>query len=88
MKLRIIIAGALLPLFAACSTIGTLGENETRNKIYSGTVRQWELGCAHGTCLDFPFSLVADTLLLPFTIPWTVVNLSNEGEAEPKKANP
>jgi len=72
----------LMPmLLMGCTTALTLSEPETRNKVYSGTVRQVDLGCAHGTCLDFPFSLVADTLLLPITIPWTLVNLA-DGKSE------
>jgi uncharacterized protein YceK len=61
-------------MLAGCTTIGTLTEEQTKNKIYSGTIRQVELKCAHATCLDFPFSLVADTALLPVTIPWTIAN--------------
>jgi uncharacterized protein YceK len=77
-----------LPLLTACTTISTLGEDETRNKIYSGTARQFELKCAHGTCLDFPFSLVADTVLLPVTIPWTIVNLRGEDETDSGEDSP
>lgn len=64
---------AVVPL-VGCTTLITLGESETRNKIYSGTTRQLALKCAHATCIDFPFSLVADTLLLPITLPWTAIN--------------
>ncbi len=84
------VVGALL---AGCATIGTLTEEQTRNKIYSGTIRQVELKCAHATCLDFPFSLIADTVLLPVTIPWTVISYccrekadaTNQEPAAPKK---
>jgi uncharacterized protein YceK len=57
-----------------CATIMTIGETETKNKVFSGTVRHIELKCAHAICLDMPFSLVADTVLLPVTIPWTAYN--------------
>jgi uncharacterized protein YceK len=63
-------------LASGCATSITLSEPQTRNKIFSGTVRNFELKCAHGTCLDFPFSLVADVVVLPYTIPKTIINFS------------
>jgi uncharacterized protein YceK len=63
---------------SGCATIGTLGEPETRNKVYSGTIRDIQLKCAHGTCLDLPFSLAPDTVVLPATIPWSLYNASHE----------
>jgi len=78
------VAGSLLvAALSGCATIGTLAERQTRNKVFSGTIRHFELGCAHGVCLDFPFSLVADVVVLPVTIPWTVVNLLR-AEEEPE----
>jgi len=65
-----------------CATIGTLGEPETRNKVYSGTIRDIQLKCAHGTCLDLPFSLAADTVALPATIPWSLYNAAHEVPAQ------
>src|SRR5581483_9372717 len=60
---------------SGCATILTLNEDDYRSKIYSGTRAHMEgSGCAHGICIDMPFSLAADTLLLPITIPWTVAN--------------
>jgi uncharacterized protein YceK len=70
-----------------CATIGTLSEEETKNKIYSGTIRHAELKCAHAVCLDFPFSLVADTFLLPITVPWSVVNLVRAGGSQAEKSD-
>jgi uncharacterized protein YceK len=67
---------------SGCATIGTLGEPETRNKVYSGTIRDIQLDCAHGTCLDLPFSLAADTVVLPVTIPWSIYNVSHEVAAQ------
>jgi len=89
-KVKLRVFGYLFfPLLTGCTTIGTLGEDETRNKIYSGTLRQLELKCAHGTCLDFPFSFVADTVLLPITIPWSIVNVNEADTARPQeKAGP
>jgi uncharacterized protein YceK len=60
----------------------TLSESETKNKVYSGTLRHFELKCAHAVCLDFPFSLLADTLALPVTLPWSLVNLMRSDAAQ------
>ena len=65
----------VVALLSGCATSGTLAEPSTRNKVYSGTIRHFELKCAHAVCLDFPFSLVADTVLLPITIPWSIYNV-------------
>ncbi|HXJ56629.1 MAG TPA: hypothetical protein VNU68_08200 [Verrucomicrobiae bacterium] len=73
--------GLLALGLSGCATIGTLGESHTRNKVYSGTIRDVQLECAHGTCLDIPFSFVADTAVLPATIPWSLYNVCHE---EPK----
>lgn len=70
---------------SGCATIGTLGEPQTRNKVFSGTIRDVQLEGAHGTCLDFPFSLVADVIVLPATIPWSLCNAFRE---EPKVCEP
>jgi uncharacterized protein YceK len=79
MKQQVRISLVLVALaVSGCGTIGTLGEPQTRNKVFSGTVRDIELECAHGTCLDLPFSFVADTIVLPVTIPWSLYNLSQE----------
>ncbi len=76
----------VLALLSGCATIGTLSEKETKNKVYSGTIRHVELKCAHGVCIDFPFSFVADTVLLPITIPWTLVNLARSSSDEKSAA--
>ena len=88
MKLPSGIAAVVGALLAGCTTIGTLTEEQTRNKIYSGTIRQVELKCAHATCLDSPFSLSADTVLLPVTIPWTVMNYCCREEANATNREP
>ena len=81
------IAVGLLTI-SGCATVMTLGEQETKNKVFSGTIRHVELKCAHAVCVDMPFSLVADTVLLPVTIPWTGYNFINVHEnrrsTEPK----
>jgi uncharacterized protein YceK len=73
-----------LTTIQGCATIGTLTEPETKNKIFSGTIRHVDLQCAHAVCLDAPFSLIADTLVLPVTIPWSVYNfLKSDEEQKP-----
>ena len=72
-------------VLAGCATIGTLSEDETKNKVFSGTIRHGELKCAHATCLDFPFSFVADVILLPITIPWSLVNFAKSNGADTKE---
>lgn len=74
MKQIITLIMSISVFLSGCATSQTLSEQDTKNKIYSGTIRNWELKCAHATCLDFPFSIVADTLVLPYTIPKTVIN--------------
>jgi len=77
---------SILFSIGGCTTIGTLGEEDNNNKVFSGTLRQFELGCAHGVCIDFPFSLVADAVLLPVTIPWSVYNVSTDRAEKYKKS--
>ena len=71
---RCLLALPVLMALAGCATMATLEEKESRNKIYSGTIRHVELKCAHASCLDAPFSVFLDTLLLPVTLPWTAYN--------------
>lgn len=71
---RCLLALPVLMTLAGCATMATLEEKESRNKIYSGTIRHVELKCAHASCLDAPFSVFLDTLLLPVTLPWTAYN--------------
>ena len=67
----------VLLLFTSCGTIATLqadADSDCRlNLLYSGT--RASATAAHGSLwLDIPFSVVADTLVLPYTIPRTVWN--------------
>ena len=66
-----------------CATAMSLTEHERKNKIFSGTIKHAELKCAHAVCLDFPFSLVADAVLLPVTIPWSIVNWTRPASDRP-----
>jgi uncharacterized protein YceK len=67
---------------SGCATIATLGEPETKNKVFSGTIRHFELACGHGQCVDFPFSLIADTVILPATIPWSIINVVRDDDVD------
>jgi uncharacterized protein YceK len=68
----------ILLLNTGCVSIGTLSEKEHNNKVFSGTIRHMELSCDHGICVDLPFSLVTDVVLLPVTIPWSIYNVSTD----------
>jgi predicted Zn-dependent protease/uncharacterized protein YceK len=66
---------ALTLLCTGCGTLTTLGDNERwPNQIYAGTRAALN---GHGTQLDAPLSFIADTLVLPYTIPRTLYNQSN-----------
>lgn len=67
-----VVVVSLAFMVSGCMTVGTLADSETKNKVYSGTIAHVENGCGHGLCLDLPFSLVLDTVLLPVTIPFTI----------------
>ena len=54
-------------LISGCGTIATATGEKGEFGIYSGTHRSVENG--FHTILDTPFSFVADTVLLPITIP-------------------
>ena len=66
----------LVSMISGCGTVITLKEDATFDcrgiLIYSGTVRSIE-NMAH-TLLDIPFSLMLDTLVLPYTIPRSIWN--------------
>lgn len=78
----VIAATLVLLVISGCATSISLTEPKTKNKIFSGSVRHVELKCAHATCLDFPFSLVADVVFLPVTIPWTAYKYMAPSESE------
>jgi len=59
---------------SGCGTVYSLNERYPRNKVYSGVVASWN---GHATFPDIPLSFVADTVLLPYTIPRTVLNFSD-----------
>ena len=81
--LALLPAALALLLLAGCGTLANTFEEEPKNKIYVG-VRQDFTGWtfAHGGFLDWPYSLVLDTILLPYTIPKTIANYAAEDAME------
>jgi uncharacterized protein YceK len=71
-----------------CATIFTVTEEKPRNKIYSGTMASFSNSWwfIHGGIFDWPFSLVLDTVLLPYTVPKTIVNYCCSDKAVKTKA--
>lgn len=73
-----LIAG--IAILGGCVTINTISEEKPCNKVYSGVIGNvsdsWWL--MHSLFLDIPFSFVADTLVLPYSIPKTVINYSGK----------
>lgn len=70
---------ALLPLLSGgCGTIGTIGQNRSYPvQTYCGTQAEFSSGWAFAHSFpDWPFTIAADTVVLPYTIPATIVNLS------------
>lgn len=70
-----------------CGTMSVIGRDRMwPNQVYAGT-RAGAGG--HGTQWDVPFSLVADTVVLPYTIPRTIHNQkrppSNQSAETPRK---
>jgi uncharacterized protein YceK len=78
-RIRYAIATALaLFISGGCGTITSLQTNEPfPNVIYGGTYLSLQ---GHATILDVPFSAVADTLVLPYTIPRTIYNCNHPEE--------
>jgi uncharacterized protein YceK len=71
--LRRALAALLLPVLAGCGTLANTFEDEPKNKIYVGARVDLD-AFGHGGFLDLPFSLVLDTIFLPYTIPKTIAN--------------
>ncbi len=73
-RLLVAVASCALAL-SGCGTLANTFKEEPKNKIYVG-VRQDLAGWtfAHGGFIDLPFSVVADNILLPYTIPKTIAN--------------
>lgn len=78
------IAAVLALALSGCATMANTFEEEPKNKIYVG-VRQDLTGWtfAHGGFIDLPFSFVADTILLPYTIPKTIANYAAQEDPRP-----
>lgn len=69
---------------SGCAALANTFEDEPKNKVYV-CVRQDFTGWtfAHGGFIDWPFSLVLDTILLPYTIPVTIGNYATDDAVEP-----
>ncbi len=69
------IAAATAAACLGCGTLFTLTHNKQwPNQIYAGTRAA---AAGHSTQIDIPFSLVADTMVLPYTIPRTIYNYTH-----------
>ena len=82
-RLMPVLALALVLALSGCATLANTFEDEPKNKIYVG-VRQDFTGWtfAHGGFVDWPFSLVLDTILLPYTIPVTIRRRGRKARAK------
>jgi uncharacterized protein YceK len=84
MTRRPLTAAALALALSGCATGVTVFEEDPDNLVYSGARRDLDgWAFAHGGFIDMPFSFVADTVLLPYTIPRTIWNHATAEEAEP-----
>jgi uncharacterized protein YceK len=73
--------GALAMLAGGCGTMAALGRDEMwPNQVYAGTRAA---AGGHVTQFDVPFSLVADTLVLPYTIPRSIHNQKHPPATRP-----
>ncbi len=75
-KLMSATIAATITMSLGCGTLVTLSDNKSfPNQIYAGTrAMLFGRGC---TQIDVPFSIVADTIVLPYTIPRTVYNYTH-----------
>src|SRR6266702_6993782 len=98
--LKALILCTLLISGSGCSTARTLSEGcPWERKVYSGTYEDLAVFRPVGEesagwyralvgpvlFFDLPFSFVADTALLPVTVPWAIVNSLNEIPPEDRK---
>jgi len=71
-RLSLVFSCALL--LSGCFTVGSIVVDEgCDNLVYSGTRASWDARW-HGGIVDLPFSFVVDTVLLPYTVPATVID--------------
>ena len=80
-----LLAPIIFMLFASgCGTLGTLGQNnEYPVQAYAGLTGELGLGESlfHSQfIIEVPFTALADTIVLPYTIPASIVNLSMPAE--------
>ena len=79
--LPLVLAFGAFGTCAGCGTLNTTADPNSKFGIYSGTKASAE---GNATQWDVPFSLVADTILLPITIPLEVAR--RLGATEDKQA--
>ena len=78
---KLLLAGALTLALSGCATGYTVFEEDHKNLVYSGTRQDLEGWIfIHGGILDLPFSFIADTILLPYTIARTIWNYATDEE--------
>jgi uncharacterized protein YceK len=81
---RLVIAAlACCPMafVSGCGTMSALGNDRMwPNQVYAGTRAA---AGGHATQLDIPFSVVADTIVLPYTIPRTLHNQKHPPSTQP-----
>jgi uncharacterized protein YceK len=59
---------------SGCGTMASIEQDEPYPNIVYGGLRNELNPVSPHTCLDIPFSTVADTLVLPYTIPRSIHN--------------
>ena len=87
-RLGLRLSFALIAIFASgCGTIASVSENEPYPNIVFGGIRN-ELSPINGhTMFDLPLSAVADTLVLPYTVPRSIYN-ANHPNGKPSTKEP
>jgi uncharacterized protein YceK len=79
---RLLVAGLIPTFLSGCGTLCTAFDDQCEKlEPYSGVRAAWG---GHATQLDVPFSFVADTVILPITVPkWLIENASDKPEPQP-----
>ena len=76
-----LLACCLATFAGGCGTMFAVGNDRMwPNQVYAGTRAA---AGGHGTQCDVPFSLVADTVVLPYTIPRTIHNQKQPPSSQP-----
>jgi len=70
---------------AGCGTLASIGYDDPYPNIVYGGVRRELAPLSPHTCLDIPLSAVADTIVLPYTIPRSIFNSKHPEKASRDK---